>query len=145
MGRLGGGSGRDPHSQSVREGNAQHLLSRPSAPALKFQKQWLAQPAVSTRNAGPCTPCAPQPPAGGTWRGQGKGADEDSGQKLPSPQARRAVAPVPAGQKWPLGQGAQVIAPGAGAWLPGAHWVQLEAPGALEKCPWGQRRQGADK
>ena len=44
----------------------QHLLSMPS-PLVKFQKQWLRQEEVSTKNAGPCTLSAPQPPEGGTW------------------------------------------------------------------------------
>ena len=61
----------------------QHLL-RASEDA--FQKQWARQSAVSTRKAGPCACRAPQPPEGGTWKGQGEGADERSGQKLALPQ-----------------------------------------------------------
>ncbi len=76
---------------------AKHLLSMPS-PDVKFQKQWLRQWAVSTRNAGPWTWRAPHPPVGGTWKGQGVGAPEPSGQELPLPQFRLAHEEVPVGQ-----------------------------------------------
>jgi hypothetical protein len=36
--------------------------------------------------------------SGGTWMGQGVGAEEPSGQWLPRPQLRRAQVEVPAGQ-----------------------------------------------
>ena len=122
------------------------MLSTALPPAVKFQKQWLRQLDVSARKAGPCACRAPHPPGGGAWTGQGAGAADPPGQKLPRPQLRRAQDSVPAGQKWPAAQGAQAGAapkepagqaagdgvgergaPGVGAAL----GLSLAAPGTL--------------